>query len=84
MLGTILSGVVLLFLFGMMIAGMATMAENAFGDVNQKVHVANNSVLRVSFNTPIKERGNPNDVKFNFSFFSSTVVIGLDEILASF
>lgn len=84
MLGTILSGVVLLFLFGMMIAGMVSMAENSFGNSSQKVHVANNSVLRVTFDSPIKERGNPNDVKFNFNDFSSNVGIGLDEIVASF
>lgn len=84
MLGTILSGVVLLFLFGMMIAGMVSMAESSFGNASQKVHVSNNSVLRVTFDSPIKERGNPNDVKFNFNSFSSNVGIGLDEIVASF
>jgi protease-4 len=84
MLGTILSGVVLLFLFGIMIAGTVSMAENSFGNSSQKVHVASNSVLRVTFDSPIKERGNPNDLKFNFNDFSSNVGIGLDEIVASF
>ncbi|MFT6845903.1 MAG: protease-4 [Flavobacteriales bacterium] len=83
MLGGILSGLVLLFLCGIMITGVVSMTAGSFNDAEKNVYVSSNSVLTMSFDIPIKERSNPSDIKFNFNDFSSIANIGLDEVLAT-
>jgi protease-4 len=83
MLGGILSGIVLLFLCGIMITGVVSMTAGSFNDAEKNVYVSSNSVLTMSFDIPIKERSNPSDIKFNLNDFSSTSNIGLDEVLAT-
>jgi protease-4 len=83
MLGGILSGLVLLFLCGIMITGVVSMTAGSFNDAEKNVYVSSNSVLTMSFDIPIKERSNPSDIKFNLNDFSSTSNIGLDEVLAT-
>jgi protease-4 len=78
MLGTFLVGAILIFILIGTIAAMATMAGSG------KSHaVKDNSVLRITFDKEIKDRGNKDDLDLDFGPFSGNTHIGLNTILAS-
>ncbi len=77
--GTLITGVILLFLFFMMLVG--SLSElSSFGDNDKVTKVKDNSLLHIQFNAPITDRGSK-DLNFNFSGFDASSKMGLNDIL---
>jgi protease-4 len=75
MLGTILALVVLLFIFIGIIAGLVSGMEK------KAVAVEDNTVLHLTLDELIVERGNENDVNFDPATFESESKIGLNHLM---
>ncbi len=75
-LGTLLTLLVIVFIFMGMIAGIVSMSED------EEVKVKPNSVLYVQWTSPIKDRGSENPFEgFDFNKMESNKPVGLNEIL---
>ncbi len=75
-LGTLLTLLVIVFIFIGMIAGMVSMTDD------EEVKVKSNSVLCVQWTTPIKDRGSDNPFEgFDFNKMESNKPVGLNTIL---
>ena len=78
MLGTFLVGAILIFILIGSIAAMAAMAGSG-----KTAEIKNDSVLRITFDKEIKDRGRKDDFDFDFGPFSGSQHIGVNTILAS-
>lgn len=79
MLGTLLIGVVLIFLFVGMIAALGA----SFGAQDKQVMVQDNSVLHLTLDQEIADRGDKDQFDIDLGPFQGESKIGLNNILAS-
>lgn len=81
LLGTFLAGIVLVFVVGVIIVGSLISSANEFGK-SKPVTVKAHSILQLSFNNLIVERGSENDFDFELpGGFGRASTDGLDEII---
>ena len=79
MLGTLLIGVVLIFLFFGMIAALGA----SFGAQDKQVAIQDNSVLHLKLDQEIVDRGDKDQFEIDLGPFQGASKIGLNNILAS-
>ncbi|MES2630177.1 MAG: signal peptide peptidase SppA [Bacteroidota bacterium] len=83
LLGTFLAGIVLFFVVGVIIIGSIISSASEIGK-SKPVTVKANSILQLSFDNMIVERGTSDDFDFDFpGGFGRSSSDGLDEILAN-
>src|SRR5690554_886391 len=81
MLGTFLSFFLLLFVFGLIVAGIMTAAMADFTKGPAATKVEEKSVLHVKLDRPITDRGPAEHFQFNFGPFQGQSSLGLDQIV---
>ncbi len=81
MLGTFLSFFLLLFVFGLIVAGILTAAMADFTKGPAATKVEEKSVLHVKLDRPITDRGPAEHFQFNFGPFQGQSGLGLDQIV---
>ncbi|MBK8499663.1 MAG: signal peptide peptidase SppA [Flavobacteriales bacterium] len=79
MLGTLLIGVVLILLFFAMIAGLSA----SFSRGDRQTTIKDGSVLHLTLDKEIVDRGSKEDIDFDFGPFSEQTKTGLNTILAA-
>ncbi len=79
MIGTLLIGVLLILLFFAMIAGISA----SFSSGDKKTTVKDGSVLHLTLDQEIVDRGSKDDIDLDFGPFQSSSKIGLNTILNS-
>lgn len=79
MLGTLLVGVVLLFLF----IGSLVAIGSTFGGAAKPTTVQQGSILHLELDQAIVDRGSKDDMLLNFGPFKGATPIGLNQVLAS-
>lgn len=77
MLGTLLIGVVLIVLFIGMLAGAAA----GLGSKGKPVKIKDGTVLQLTFDAPIGDRGSGDDMDFDFGPFQGEKKIGLNQVI---
>lgn len=77
MLGTLLIGVVLIVLFIGMLAGAAA----GLGSKGKPVKIKDGTVLQLTFDAPIGDRGSGEDMDFDFGPFQGEKQIGLNQVI---
>ncbi|MFZ1693566.1 MAG: signal peptide peptidase SppA [Flavobacteriales bacterium] len=77
MLGTLLIGVVLIVLFIGMLAGAAA----GLGSKGKPVKIKDGTVLQLTFDAPIGDRGSGDDMDFDFGPFQGEKQIGLNQVI---
>jgi protease-4 len=83
LLGTLISLFVLLLVGVMIIGGIFTAALSDLDKSNQVTKVKENSVLHITLDQPIVDRGPEEHFSIDFGGFKSTSEIGLNEIIAN-
>jgi len=83
LLGTLISLFVLLLVGVMIIGGIFTAALSDLDKSNQVTKVKENSVLHITLDQPIVDRGPGEHFSIDFGGFKSTSEIGLNEIIAN-
>ncbi|MGB0167355.1 MAG: S49 family peptidase, partial [Luteibaculum sp.] len=83
MVGTILSGVVLMLIFIAIVSGMIVASMDDLQSKKEQVSVKENSVLVVDLDRAIGDRSSGDDVDFNFGPFNQASILGVDEIRES-
>ena len=82
-LGTILAGIVLIFVFTAVFVGSLMSNINDLSGDNKVTTVKENTVLQLKLNRPISDRDAENDFNFSYGPFSSVTPIGLNAVLNS-
>ncbi len=82
MLGFILGSVVLFFLLLVMIMGAVGAAVNSYSFDKKPTSVEDNSILHMELTETIVDRGNKEDLMFDFGPFKGAAELGLNDILA--
>lgn len=80
-LAMIVFGGLLILVFILSIAGLIASAS---GEGEDAAKVKDNSILEITFDAPIVDRGKKKDFNFDFGGFGSDGSIGLDDILEDF
>ena len=81
MLGFILGTVVLFFLLLVMIMGAVGAAVNSYSFDKKPTSVEDNSILHMELTETIVDRGNKEDLMFDFGPFKGAAELGLNDIL---
>ena len=79
MLGTLLVGFVLIFLF----FGMLVALGSTFSTANKPTTVKEGSILHLELHQMIVDRGSKDDLMFDFGPFKGSTAIGLNQVLSS-
>ena len=81
MLGFILGTVVLFFLLLVMVMGAVGAAVNSYSFDKKPTSVEDNSILHMELTETIVDRGNKEDLMFDFGPFKGAAELGLNDIL---
>lgn len=84
MLGTLIIGVVLIFIFiAALVSSLASFGDSSSFGSGKPTKVQDNSILHITLDQEIVDRGSDQDINFNFGPFKGSGKQGLNDILAS-
>ncbi len=82
MLGFVLGSILLFFLLLVMIMGAIGAAVNSYSFDKKPTNVEDNTILHMELTETIVDRGNKEDLMFDFGPFKGAAELGLNDILA--